>query len=109
MATMMQLIEGQFYNYGGAQLQALRMCNTWVLMVMENGEFGTKPCGALAAYRLVEGQWREMFVDPDYDDQLVWGAVVDIDLATLYASSVSNDATDERFASLMADLAWEWS
>ena len=110
---MTQLLEGAIYEVNGQRLQASYLVGSWALVVLNaDGEFGIKPCGALAAYRLVDGIWREMFVDPIDDAQLVYGSVVDIDLAALVATASQQSSVDlqldEAFADLMAEIVWEW-
>lgn len=105
----LRLVEGQIYKCSHSMLLASFMLGSWVLMAVNaNGDFGNKPSGTLAGYRLIEGRWVELFVAPDDESQIVYGAVVDIDVDALVAYSHADNAVDEQFLALMGDVAWEW-
>jgi len=104
---MATLTEGAIFQHNGATLTATWMVGTWVLLPMRaNGAYRMGQPGELAALRLVAGEWREMLVDQDDADQLVWGNVVDLDLDALAAVA---DGEDEQFLALMGELQWEWN
>lgn len=85
------------------------LLGSWVLMAVDtNGDFGEKPCGTLAGYRLIEGRWVELLVAPNDEKQIIYGAIVDIDVAALVAYTHAASEIDEQFLALLGEVAWEW-
>lgn len=93
------LTENALYTWNGQTLMALHMHGTWVLRTLdwESGE--------AVVYRPTPQGWRECrFVQTPMGELLEFGEPVALDVGALVEV---DDAVDEIFEDLVAELRWE--